>query len=155
MKWASLRFTLRESLLATLAIAALLGWWVNTPRWDRKNTQFYQAFDVMPELRAAGVKSPSSGFSRGGGIYEFHADIEAPDDPKVFVASLRQHVESALKSEANLRLLGWGKGSTGGFPNFDFRYRKNSVAGMIVCRTFPAPNGGWKLYILIHEVSMK
>lgn len=155
MKFPALRFTLRESLLATLALAALLGWWVNMPRWDQKNTQFYQTFNASAELKSEGVQLPMLSMSRGGGVCEVEARIDNNDDPRAVVSALRKRMEAALKSEAGVKMLGGGHGSHSGYPNFEFKYRKDAIAGVLVCRTFATSQDRWTLYILIHEVSMK
>ena len=163
------RFTLREILIGTVAIAALLALAVKSYKDVRpfKPTSFYEQFDVnnvkktlaaickkseIP-FRAPGSRS-SSGMSGSVADRQATISISTPNvKPGSIVTELHRKVEGLLK-EHKCQIEGYGYSGRlkdNSLSGFSFQYRRDTTVGHVFVYTVPGSGDNWELVLIMHE----
>ncbi len=159
------QFTLREMLLAALAMCLLCGLFAGERH--SSTTSFFDSFErtgaqgkvVAAACARASLKShvlggPSCGSGREtGAVYDCEVVLDSPPlaQSRKVVAALEQEIERLLR-EDGCEMRGRGGCSYDGFM---LEYRKGPTEGDIYVHTLQATEGDppkfWRLSILIHE----
>ncbi len=162
-------FTLRESLLAMVAIGALLALAVKS----YEKAQPFVPTGLFESLDAAKVKTivaaigrqlevemdqtgAGEGESSGGNSAsrEIRLNVRVPSETFAeIVVGLQAEIKKML-SEDGCRIVSSGGASAGGKTNltqFSFDYEKENTRGHVFAHRVPTSSGTLNLYILIHE----
>jgi hypothetical protein len=159
------RFTIRELLIATVAVAAIAALYVKKlPLDDHTMLQSFEPNSALVKLcNDLGIpyEMASSGHSSGvvfdGGYrIESEIDLRKPTYDEVrkkLMPELMNRFKRAIE-EDGATIVGEGKS---GSPKFDeisrfkFEYRRGPVRGITRAYTFENPDGTPKLFILMDE----
>ena len=157
------RFSIRELLLLTAAVAAFLAWaglfWQRSRPYTRTAVPDRIAnFQDIQTICASLGHKPASYTSGGGGssnmrattrTYDCQIDLPANLRPE-FMAAYREHVRTLLEKYAD-RVGGAGSMSNGrGLTGFGYEYAQGRAQGTVIVRT--APSGeNLSLFMFIHE----
>ena len=148
-------FTLREILFAFVAVAAVLGWWVNLPKYQQYKTNFATTFDPLKYLRSTGVSVWAGGSIGSNGLQQYDYTLRGQSAASTAIGNLREEIRLALEKESGVALVSSGTGNSNGLPHFTFRYRTRLLEGIVFCRAFPSGDDEWRLYFVKHEMSVQ
>jgi len=157
------RFSIRELLLLTAAVAAFLAWagLLFQRSLPFQRTTIPDTVGDFQNIRAICTKlghRPASYSSGGGGSSNMYATIRSYDcqvdlPAKLrgqFMANYREHIRATLAKLAD-RVGGAGSISDGrGLKGFDYEYDKGRVHGTVVVRS-TSGDDGLSLFIFVHE----
>ena len=162
-------FTLRELLLAMVAVGALLALAVKS--YERAQpfvtTGFYQLLDGAKSqtiVAASGqrlgvnVKSLGAGASESSGgksaSRELRLTIRAPlEYPGLLLGELQRESQQMLEQDecSVLSSGGASEGTKRNITQFSFDYEKGATRGHVFVHRVPTSEDSWQLFILIHE----
>jgi hypothetical protein len=144
---ASWRFTIREIMLLTAAVAAFLAWanlayrrsrpYQRTSIPDRLNMRDIQAI-------CAAIGHQTSSYSSGGGgssdrhsttrTFECHLDLPANLQPQ-FMTKYREHLRSVLQEHAGSLTGGGMTRNNAGIQGFEIDYSQGRTQGTVIVRS--------------------
>jgi hypothetical protein len=156
------RFSIRELLLLTAAVAAFLAWaglFYQRSRPYRRTSipdRVGNLQDIRTICQSLGHR-PKSYSAGGGGSSNMHATtrtydcrIDLPAAQRgAFMLAYRDHIKGLLEKHAD-RV--WGAATTsdaGGLSGFGFEYSKDGAQGTVAVRC--ASGGDLTLFVFIHE----
>jgi len=161
------RFSIRELLLLTAAVAAFLAWagllfQRSRPYEPTRIPDLVGNFQNVRTICESLGHRTSSFMSGGGGGSNMHETtrthdcrIDLPANLRgEFMTAYRQHVLGVLEREADKV---WGAGTTsgyGGLSAFDLEYSKGNTRGHVIVRS-AAGGEDLTLLVLIHEHDTK
>ncbi|WP_442483489.1 hypothetical protein [Aeoliella sp. SH292] len=159
------RFTIRELLIATVAVAALVALFVQRrPFDDHTMLQSFEPHQMLTKVcNDLGIPyaMASSGHSSGvvfDGGYRIEAEIDLSkptyDDVRTkLMPELMKRFKRAIE-EDGATIVGEGKNGSPKFDeisHFSFEYRRGPVRGITRAYTFENPDGTPKVFILMDE----
>ncbi|HZN33662.1 MAG TPA: hypothetical protein VFB80_07575 [Pirellulaceae bacterium] len=157
------RFSIRELLLLTAAVAAFLAWagLLYQRSLPYQRTTIPDTIGNFQDVRTICAKighRPASYSSGGGGSSNMYATIRSYDcqvdlPAKLrgqFMADYREHIRATLAKLAD-RVGGAGSISDGrGLQGFSYEYAEGRVHGTVVVRS-SSRDDGLSLFIFVHE----
>jgi hypothetical protein len=159
------RFTIRELLLATVAVAAVAALYVKkVPLDDHAMLQAFEPNRVLTKVcndlgiryeMASSAHSSSVVFD-GGYRTEAEIDLREPtydDVRKKLMPELMRRFKHAIE-EDGATIVGEGKSGSPNFQEisrFKFEYRRGPVRGITRAYTFENPDGTPKVFIMMDE----
>jgi hypothetical protein len=157
------RFSIRELLLLTAAVAAFLAW---AGLLFQRSRPFARttipdkvcSHEVMRTICKSIGHDPNSHSTGGGGSSNTHAvnrsydcQIDLPAELRDrFMVAYQQHVRAVLDADAD-RVAGAGTSRDGnGLRGFSFEYEKGATHGTVIVRCAPGENE-LSLFVFVHE----
>ncbi len=158
------RFTLRELLLAIVALSAIFALIAQSRRFSQ--TPFFDSFDGNQALTDAcrklslaydpGAQGRSTSLHTRAAVRSLDIEIRSPPPSKSgqVITGLRREIESALtKHDCHIYGRGWsGDLDLSDIDDFHFDYTRGSTHGDIYVSSFAGSGKSWKITILIHEL---
>jgi hypothetical protein len=159
----SWRFSIRELLLLTAAVAAFLAWagllFQRSRPFARTTIPDKVCSHALMRTICKSIGHEPNSYSTGGGgssnmhaanrSYDCHIDLPGDLRDK-FMVAYNQHVLAVLDAEAD-RVAGAGTSRDGkGLRGFSFEYEQGSTHGTVIVRCAPSEKE-LSLFVFVHE----